>query len=106
MMSLIDCSAMQSNEVMVDAGGKGDRWDAWSYLMRGGDIHRPILSSSNGIFRSKDDAVDWMNRVAAACKSVPDEKIFDNDSYVEVLKPLAEEFIALTEERKENGELD
>ncbi len=103
MMSLIDCMVMHTNEVMIDAGGEGDRWDAWSYMMRDGDIHRPILNTNCGVFRSRDDAISWMNRVVEAVKSVSESG--DKNSYIQALLPLTDELITLVEERKKNGEL-
>lgn len=105
MMGLIDCSAMATNEILVDAVGDDEKgWDAWSYLTRFGEIHRPILSTNSGQFRTKEQATAWMDSVVQACKAVPEGSLMSEQYYAEALAPCLDAFIKIMNEGKDAEE--
>ena len=99
MISFIDALVIQSNEesdILVTAGGKGDKWDCWIYLLRGGEIHRPIWNTNGGLFASKNDAVSFGNRFVKALRETDGER----DNMAKAIGPLCDEVVKLIEKVK------
>jgi len=67
-MRLITVMEIQGNypeNILIDAG-KNDKgkFDAYMYMKRGEDIHKIMLSTNGGYFKSEKEAIDYMTNVA------------------------------------------
>ncbi len=66
-MNLITALEVHGNypeNILIDAGGKDKNWDAFMYLKRDGHIHKIMLSTSGSPFKSKQEAIDYMDDLA------------------------------------------
>ena len=90
-------------ETEVCAVGRDGRWNPKLHLIRKGKRCAEIMNYSDSIFRTKEDAEDWIKRFVDAIKAI--KTTGDEEANERVAEPFIEEYNALFKERTENGEI-
>lgn len=69
MITVMDAYILASNNIKIDCGqNKTTRlWNFWIYLMRGEDIHRPVVNS-DCVFGTKLEARESAESLVKLCK--------------------------------------
>lgn len=76
-ISRITAMEIRGNEVLCDAHGPAEngKFEGWIYMLRGGEIHKPMLNS-DARYDTPEIAIIAMEEVVKSVRDMTDEELY------------------------------